>query len=254
MNYFKPLLSWTPCAATLALAGGCLPTQYPYCEETVTVLDSLDSPTPAGVTAGEILTLIEGQRSPELTYAEPGGAAVHVEIEPGGEGSTELTLELTREQGGGLRWIDAEEVYPSGPGPTVDLAISCPDRIEIDASLSFSSADGVFAELFEVVVQADVEPSGTLGSARIRQILDPTELMGAFTVVSIDPPDPDFVDYDLEIDYPLTEEAAQNRNGEVGQPQGAVGGGAQYTKGQGRDAAVTYGNFYIATFGGWKSY
>src|SRR5690606_24482696 len=131
MNYFKPLLSWIPCAAALALASGCLQSKSPYCEETVTVLDSLDSPTPAGVTAGEVLALIEGERSSELIYKEPGGGAVHVEIEPGGEGSTELTLALTREDGGGLRWIDAEEVEPSGPGPTLDIAIDCPDRIEI---------------------------------------------------------------------------------------------------------------------------
>jgi hypothetical protein len=147
MNDFNFLLAWTPCVAALTLVSGCFETQYPYCEETVTVLDSLDSPTPAGVTAGEIFALIEGERSSELIYTEPGGGAVHVEIEPGGEGSTALTLALTRKSSGGLRWIEAEAVYPTGPGPVAEIGVYCPNRIEIDGQLSFASADGVFAEL-----------------------------------------------------------------------------------------------------------
>lgn len=260
MNYFKPLLSWMPYAGVLMLAAGC-ETQYPYCEETVTVLESLESPTPAGVTAGEILRVIEGERSSELLYTKAGGGAVHVEIEPGGEGSTGLTLALTREHAGELRWIDAEEVYPTGPGPVAEIAIDCPDRIEIDATLSFASADGVFAELFEVIVAVDVRESyatdpdigGELGVARILESFDPMALMGAFTVVSIDPPNPDTVDYELEIHYPLTEDAIAD-GGEIGQPRGSVGGGAQYTSGKGRDATVSYGSFSIATFGGWNLY
>jgi len=254
MNCFNLFRSFVPLAAALVLTGGC-ETQYPHCEETVTVLDSLDSPTPAGVTAREVFELVEGQRETELLYSEPGGGSIHVDIEPGGEGSTALSLAVSRHKSGELRWIDSKEVEPTGPGPIAEIAVDCPDRIEIDAQLSFATADGVFAELFDVVIAAEIdefnEVTGPLGLARIRQVFDPAELMGALAVVSIDPPSPDHVDYELEIHYPLTEHAAED-GGEIGEPRGYVGGGAQYTSGKGRDAAVSYGIFHIGTFGGWS--
>jgi hypothetical protein len=248
MNYGKASLS---CAVALIVISGC-ETQFPYCEETVTVLDSLDSPTPAGVTAGEIFASIEGQRSAELNYVEPGGGAVHVEIEPGGEGSTELILALTRHADGQLRWIDAQEVYPTGPGPIAEIAVHCPDRLELDAQLEFESADGVFAELLDVTVEVEVdEGTGELGVARIREAFDPASLAGAFEVVSIDPANPDSVDYELEVHYPVAEWAVEE-GGALGQPRGSVGGGAQYTSGNGANATVSYGIFHIATFGNWN--
>jgi hypothetical protein len=47
-------------------------------------------------------------------------------------------------------------------------------------------------------------------------------------------------------------EWAVEEGGELGQPRGMVGGGAQYTSGKGSDATVSYGIFHIATFGGWN--
>jgi hypothetical protein len=252
MNYAK----YSIChAVALVLTSGC-ETHYPHCEESVTVLESLDTPTPAGVSAGEILALIEGQRSAELRYAEPGGGSVHVEIEPGGEGSTALSLALSRRADGELRWIDAHEVYPTGPGPVAEIAVYCPDRLEIDAQLEFETADGVFAELFEVVVGVDMDDElggigGELGVARIHERFDPAGLMGALEVISIDPPNPDAVDYELEIHYPVAEWAVAE-GGELGQPRGMVGGGAQYTSGKGNNATVSYGTFRIGTFGDWN--
>lgn len=178
MNY-KICLS--ACGVALLLSSGCK-TQYPYCQETVTVLDSLDTPTPAGVTAGEIFDIIAGERSAELEYTQPGGGAVHVEIEPGGEGSTLLTL-LSRQAHGEVRWVDAQEVYPTGPGPVAEIGVHCPNRIEIDAQLEFDSEDGVFAELFDVVVSVDMdefEYSGELGLARIHEPFDPSSHIATF--------------------------------------------------------------------------
>jgi hypothetical protein len=248
LNYAKCLSS---CGVALVLSSGC-ETQYPYCEETVTVLESLDSPTPAGVTAAEIFEVIEGERSADFEYTEPGGGGVHVEIEPGGEGSTALTLALSRLQAGEVRWVDAEEVYPTGPGPVAEIAVYCPDRLEIDAQLELDTADGVFAEIFDVVVGVELDEFGTggeLGVAVIREDFDPSGLMGALEVISIEPANPDSVDYQLEIHYPL-EEWAVEEGGAVGQPRGMVGGGAQYTSGE----YVSYGVFHIGTFGGWNVY
>lgn len=247
---------WAPCVGALILSTACVQSRSPYCEESVTVLESLDTPSPAGPTAAEIFAVVEGQRMTELEYVPDESDAVFVDIEPGGEGSTSLVLELTREAAGELRFVDAEVVYP--PGPTNEIAVDCPDRIEIDAKLGFSSGDGVFAELFDVVVAADVEQpggesGGELGVARIRREFDPAGLMGALEVLSIDPPNPDAVDYALEVHYPLTETAA-GEDGEIGQPRGYVGGGAQYSSGKGKDATVTYGVFHIATFGAWDIY
>jgi hypothetical protein len=251
MNYAKYLSS---CGVVLALSSGC-ETQYPYCEETVTVLESLDSPTPAGATPNEIFALIEGERSADFEYTEPNGDAMHVEIEPGGEGSTALAL--SRAANGELRWVDAEEVYPTGPGPVAEIAVYCPDRLEIDAQLELETADGVFAEIFDVVVGIDMDSvegiGGELGVAVIREDFDPAGLMGALEVISIDPANPDSVDYNVEIHYPLQEWAVEE-GGAIGQPRGMVGGGAQYTSGKGKDAYVSYGVFHIGTFGGWSIY
>lgn len=248
MNYAKYLSS---CGVVLALSSGC-ETQTPYCEETVTVLESLDSPTPAGATPNEIFALIEGERSADFEYTEPNGDAMHVEIEPGGEGSTALTLALSRAANGEVRWVDAEEVYPTGPGPVAEIAVYCPDRLEIDAQLELETADGVFAEIFDVVVGVDMDEFGTggeLGVARIREEFDPSGLMGALEVISIDPQNPDAIGYELEIHYPLEESAVED-GGEVGQPRGTIGGWGEYRTKE----YVMFGNFNIGTFGGWSYY
>lgn len=219
--------------------------QFPYCEETVTVLGSLDDETPAGVTPAQVLELIEGERVVELQYVEDSDNAVHVEIEPGGSGSTELSLALTHD-GGEVRWIDAEEAPLTGSGPVAAIAIECPDRLEIDARLGFATADGAFTELFDVVIRAEVDYEGVLGLARITQRFDPEALVGALEILSISPADPVRVDHEIEVHYPLIGDAD-----EIGEPLGWVGGGAEYRDGKGDDGVAGYGMFELGRFGGW---
>lgn len=240
-------------ALTLSLFGlaACDDDRMPYCEETVTVLDSLDAQTPAGISAGELLAKIEGEQLLRLDYV-PASAneAVQVETSHHDAGSTELMIALEH-AGGELRWIEAEERTPPGRGPVPAIAISCPDRIELDAELSFETEDGAFAELFEVVVSASVDEWGEWGEAgefnlaRITQALVPSALEGALEILSITPGDPTRVDYSLNLDYPLTQ-AAAGEAGAVGVPTGGVGGGAEYQMGKGKDGVVMYGMFELA--------
>jgi hypothetical protein len=214
---------------------------FPYCDETIMVIDSLDAALPNGQTAAEVLALVEAEHVLPLEYVQPADDAAVVEI-AGGQGSTELTLSFARGEGE-VRWIDGEAVYPTGPGPVPAIAIECPSRLEIDGQLGFASADGVFAELFETTVRTELDQDGTLGLARITQTFEPDALLGSFEVVSITPADPSHVDYSIDVGWTLADSYVQD-NGPIGQPRGTVGGGAEYQDGE----TVSYGVFTIAEF------
>jgi len=211
----------------------------PYCEDVETTVLSLDDETPAGITPGEVLGLIEGERQMPLDYADAPAGGVEVSIDPGGEGSTDLTLDL--QPLGEVRWIETEEVYPPG-GIQAAIAVECNDRLEIDAELGFASNDGVFDEIFAVTVRAELDEyaGDELRWATINHAFEPDELDGDFNVVSVTPEDPTRVDYNLDLRYPLGADDEQ-----LGQPRGTIGGGAEYDQG---DTAV-WGRFVIASFG-----
>lgn len=230
--------------ALLALApSGCLGGSSPYCEESVTILASADSPTPADKTAAEILAVIEGEHTSELEWTEQTGDGVQVEVTPGGSGTTPLTLTIDH-AGGEVRWVDSEVVYP--PGPTNEIYVECLPRLEIDAKLGFTSEDGAFAELFDVVVRAEANYSDELHWARVLEAFEPDALSGMLEVLSVEPKDPDEIEYHVDFGIPLDDETDL----EPGVPRGYVDGFAVY-EGHGPAPAgtVAIGVLELARFG-----
>ena len=235
-----------PALACALLASACDDYEYPHCEDTVFELDA-DATTPSGHSVAEVLALIEGERQVELRYPGP-DPEVSVEHDYVDAEPTTLTIDLTPALASKLgtasvRWIESEEVYPtSGPAPAI--AIECPDRLEIDAALGFSTLDGAFAELFDVTVAAAIDWDGELSEASIDLDYDPAELDGGLNVGAIEPSG-GRVDHFISLRYALTELAAEQAGAEVGEPRGEVGGGVEE---QG-DGWVGYYAFVIARFG-----
>jgi hypothetical protein len=97
------------------------------CRDVVHPID-LDDPTDLGFTAADVVAL-----------APPGG---QVELLwPGTAGTTALTVGFT--DAGEARFVDFEQRDPNA---------ECHQRIEVDGTLGFSTADGAFAETFQGVV------------------------------------------------------------------------------------------------------
>ncbi|MFV8749175.1 hypothetical protein ACNOYE_01350 [Nannocystaceae bacterium ST9] len=238
-----PITPITPALLlTLALTG-CLGGSSPYCEETITILESADSPTPADKTAADILALIEGEHVAEFAWTEQGGDGVRVEVSPGGSGTTPLTLSIDHQQGE-VRWVDSELVDP--PGPNNEIDVNCLPRLEIDAKLGFTTEDGAFAELFDVVVKAEANYEGELHWASILHVFDPAQLAGMLEVLSVEPEDPDEIEYHVDFGIPLDEYTDL----EPGVPRGYVDGFATY-EGHGPAPAgtVAVGMLELGSFG-----
>ena len=229
----------------LLLATACqtvemLPYAEPICEETVTVLASVNDPAPTGYAVADFIDLVGGPRLTELEYlGPPEGDRVYVEIQRD-DPSTALTLELTPDLAE-LRWVATELVYPPGSDP--DHEIPCDSRFEFAASLSVSTADGVLAELLEATISAFVDDDGAPAILGVPIVIDPDALTGSFEVIALEPADPVEVFHELWVEYPLT-----SSQGDVGQPRGYLGGLAVYDLGR----YLALGVFHIGVFGGYE--
>ena len=233
-------------ALVLVSLGACQPLEPivpadAYCEEQTTVLDGTDAEAPSGLRVADFIDRVTGARTVDLEYRPPmEDDAVYVDIGPP-DPMTTVDLELNPELGD-IRWIDAEAIYPPGSDPNQPL--DCASRFEFEASLSFASADGVFAELFEATVEARVDDSGALDYLGVPIPFEPEDLAGSFEVVSVQPsnPDPSFVLHELWVEFPLEGDPAS-----AAEARGYVGGVAEY------DFIDFYaiGVFHIATFGGY---
>lgn len=235
-----PIVSIALLTASLS---GCLGGSSPYCEESITILESADSPTPADKSAADVLAVIEGAHVSELAWTEQAGDGVQVEVTPGGSGVTPLTLSIDYE-GGEVRWVDSVLVEP--PGPTNEIYVECLPRLEIDAKLGFASEDGAFAELFDVVISSEANYSGELHWASVLRVFDPAALMGMLEIVSVEPEDPDEIEYQIDFAIPLDEETDL----EPGVPRGRVDGFAVYDgHGPASAGTVAVGVLQLAEFG-----
>jgi hypothetical protein len=232
------------CTALLTAAlTGCLSASSPYCEESIVILDSADSPTSADKTAADVLAVIEGAHVSELAWTEQADDGVQVEVTPGGSGTTPLTLTIDY-AGGEIRWVDSKVVVP--PGPTNAIFVECLPRLEIDATLGFASEDGAFAELFDVVITAQADHGGELHWASVLQVFDPATLRGMLEIESVEPEDPDEIEYHIDFGVPLDEQTDL----EPGVPRGYVDGFARY-EGHGPAPAgtVAIGPIELGKFG-----
>lgn len=227
--------------ALLAVLPGCLGASSPSCEETVTVLADVTSPTPADRSAADLLAVIEGEHTSELVWTQQDDDAVVVEIER--SGTTPLTLTIAYE-GGEVRWVDNQTLDPPGPNDAID--VECLPRLEIDAKLGLTTGDGAFAELFDVVVRAEANYSNELHWAEVLHEFDPEGLVGALEVLSVSPADPDEIEYHVDLRVPLDEYTDLM----PGVPRGYVDGFAVYEgHGPAPSGAVAIGRFELASFG-----
>lgn len=137
--------------------------EMPYCEETVSSLSPEDAPF--GVSGAELLMAIEGTD----------GQAVFADGHEVGFGISFQVDEAS------LRLIESEAVYPDSGGATLDIAVLCADRIEVDASVVLDTADLLLDEAWSVAISvADDEwGDGEPGVPVFSLELEPDDLQGS---------------------------------------------------------------------------
>lgn len=123
--------------------------------------------TPLGFSASDVISSISGERTAPLTWAKGGSTTATVLV---GTPTAARFVESTRKEGS-----------PSG-GPEPGFAVECSDRLEIDVPLSFSTADGAFAETLEVTLRAE-----RVDAASFYHELDLSALEGSYQVTEVDP-------------------------------------------------------------------
>lgn len=141
-----------------------------YCEDTATVL-AMDEVSELGFSGNDVLDNLEGERSTVMRYLESGT-------------DTGLTMDV-RYDGGEVRFVESVAVYPDhdGIGNTMEAAIDCQDRLEIDVAVTFASGDGVFDEDWDVALRSTDPSAGDFDLAD----LDPTDFSGTYDFIAFDP-------------------------------------------------------------------
>lgn len=111
----------------------------PRCEDTRTVL-APEEVSALGFSANDLLPLTEGDFSETLIYKD--------------QSSTALLLSFTPDLSA-VAFVDSEAVYPDTEGAnTAVIGVICDDRLEVGGTLAFSTADGLFADVFTGVLSA----------------------------------------------------------------------------------------------------
>jgi hypothetical protein len=145
----------------------------PHCEDTVLGL-SMDEEAPLGFAPAVVveLAISPSPWAETLTWADG---------EP-----TELTLDLSNPQG--ARFLDSSAVYPDGSEASA-IGLVCEDRVALDATLSFETADGELDEVWTVTLE-----SRDGDEATFFEQVDPFALRGSYDVAAhIEEPDWDEV-------------------------------------------------------------
>lgn len=213
----------------LVLASACQRDEHAYCADQVTELSSLDEQTPLMVVGRDVLAPAEGLHVATMQYAQP-GQGTFVDVDPPAS-TTEVEVEVAYEAGG-VRYVESEAVYPERGGTLA--ALVCFDRVEVDAEMTVRTADGLLDERWPVTLvwrdEDEFEPGGASGTtARVELDLD--MLGGTLAVVSVDPPEPDQLWIDLEVDFPWVDPARPE--GMPPEPMhGSLGGIAEYDRGE----------------------
>jgi hypothetical protein len=141
---------------------------YESCEETVTVLESVDEASTLGFSAGDVLAFAEGSHQSSIHW-HPG------EIDFGPEtGEGELSVEVEYD-GGEIRYVDSEPKNEEGFGG------DCPDRLEIDANVTMKTSGGALDEHFVGTIQAMRSNVATILQKR-----EPGDFEGALTIEDIE--------------------------------------------------------------------
>lgn len=153
---------------------GCLPVE--------TAEYALADETPLGFTGQQVVDLVSGSHPTTLTWASGTG--------------TDLALDVTVDATT-VTWSD-NEMQDDGSGmESAEMALDCPDTLSLDVTLGFATADGAFAESWDLSFAA-----ATADLASVWHELDLDGLAGSYAVTEVDPADYDrvraFLDLTIE--------------------------------------------------------
>lgn len=112
---------------------------YAACDREATDLE-LDAATDLGFTAGDVLAWLEAAHTSSLVLADE---------------STGRDLTVTVTSAGAARWVDQSEAESSDTGAQPAIAAVCDDFVELDVVVDFATADGAFAETWEVTLPVE---------------------------------------------------------------------------------------------------
>ena len=162
-------------------SGGCLYTSTVVASDEVTAL---------GFSGEEVQAATKGLRSETLIWSAD-------------ESSTELNFELSFEDGE-VRLMEGEAAQ-GDTGVWEAVALECEDYLELDATLSFATADGVFDEVLWVTASADAADQTNLGIT-----LDLDEVAGSYLPSEIPS---DATSAELSIYATITADSSEGRIG-----------------------------------------
>jgi len=145
----------------------------PYCDDVSSALDPADAPF--GLLGADFVAAVPDHMEGMADFEARENSALSVDIAV---------------DAASLRFVDSVEVYPDTDGPVPDIAVICPDRMELDAQLSISTADGQLAESLDIILVvsdsieggapemlielgADLDPDAMGGSLDLADYTDP---------------------------------------------------------------------------------
>ncbi len=141
-----------------------------YCEDTATVL-AMDEVSELGFSGNDVLDNLEGEHSAVMRWLESNA-------------DTALTMDVLYD-GGEVRFIESVAVYPdnNGIGNTMEAAIDCQDRLEVDVAVTFATEDGAFDEDWDVALRSTAADAADFTLAD----RDPADFTGTYDFVAFDP-------------------------------------------------------------------
>jgi hypothetical protein len=143
----------------LVWLAGCDPKgsdEGPRCEESAREV-AMEEPTELGFSPAQLAARLPQTEQTTLSWAD----------------DTQTELALAFRPADSARFVDSEAVYPDGEQPAI--AVICEDRVEVDVSWDFVTADGTFDESFDTPLRAS-----TLETASLSVQLDLDALGGTF--------------------------------------------------------------------------
>jgi hypothetical protein len=158
------------------------------CEETITVLDGVDAASPLPFTAVDVLSLVIGERTTDMTWGEGLDESL-AKVSFGPEaGAGELSIDVAY-NAGEIRYVES-----SLEGGGEDPWGQCPDRLEIDVDVELTSAGGALKESFTAPIAASVERIAVL-----RHTLELDAIHGGFSLDEVEPADASVGPLELEL-------------------------------------------------------
>lgn len=146
------------------------PPDEPLCLETETVITDSAEVTPLGFSADDVIAISNGWSSDMVWLPEDGP----IMVAPAGT-MTQVDLSMSY-SGGAIVYVQSED----NPDSPLDIDPDCSDRLELEVDLTFSTADGYFAESFSTV-----GTTTSAGALQIAHYFEADELEGMLSSDSV---------------------------------------------------------------------